>query len=92
MTLTPEDLAAIRQAIREELAAAAGKSAVARIVSLSETPGGETPEDLLRRLRDLEVKALLAEVREESPAVVELKSRIRNLEARVTLLEKGPAA
>lgn len=88
MTLTPEDLAAIRHIIHDEIAHAANKATIARIVSLSETPSGNTPEDLERRIRDLEVKALEADARDESAAVAELKSRIRQLEARVTLLEK----
>jgi hypothetical protein len=84
--LTPEDLTAIRSIIREEIAAA-NRSANANIASSSEAPAA--PEDIARRIRDLEVKALLADARDDSVAVAELKNRLRNLEARILLLEKS---
>ena len=81
--LTPDDLTAIREAIRHELVRATTKAAVADI-------GADTPAaDIERRLKDLEIKVLLSDASGAANLQIhELRRRMQNLELRVLQLEK----
>jgi hypothetical protein len=50
------------------------------------------PDEIERRIRDLEIKAMMDDARDESAKVMDLRQRLKKLEARVLQLEKGTAS